>query len=145
MIPAVFINQLIFKVCREVVDRLRHGRRFLLWNPADGIALVKKLRHVWYGRNRNLRRNKSNHSPSYTGEKIMIATSNIGRFLSTLTLGIVTAVGWASAQSHDPKDSLDDWMSVTRVGSFEISPDGQFFYYTSNAGDSGTRRSFGYR
>ena len=72
----------------------------------------------------------------------MLATSNIGRFLSTLTLGIVTAAGWASAQSQDPKYSLDDWMSVTRVGSFEISPDGQFFYYTSNAGDSGTREIF---
>ncbi|WP_420635140.1 prolyl oligopeptidase family serine peptidase [Candidatus Palauibacter sp.] len=38
--------------------------------------------------------------------------------------------------------SLDDWLSVSRVGEFVWSPDGDDLYYTSNADESGTRAIF---
>ncbi len=43
-----------------------------------------------------------------------------------------------SGQSY----TLDDWMTVSSVGSFLWSPDGRFIYFTSNAAPSGTREIF---
>ena len=38
--------------------------------------------------------------------------------------------------------SLDDWLSVSSVSAFVWSADGTALYYTSDAGDSGTREIF---
>ncbi len=43
-----------------------------------------------------------------------------------------------SGQSY----TLDDWMTVSSVGSFLWSPEGRFIYFTSNAAPSGTREIF---
>ena len=61
-----------------------------------------------------------------------------------LASGVLAAVLVATnaqptlAQQH----TLDDWMTVSSVSSFEWSPDGRFFYYTSNAASSGTADIF---
>lgn len=39
----------------------------------------------------------------------------------------------AAAQPY----TLDDWMTVSSVGSFELSPDGRWIYFTSNAAPTG--------
>ncbi|HSR43096.1 MAG TPA: hypothetical protein VLL48_13005, partial [Longimicrobiales bacterium] len=46
--------------------------------------------------------------------------------------------GSASGQSYD----LDDWMTISSVGSFTWSPDGRWLYYTSDAGPGGTDEIF---
>lgn len=55
-----------------------------------------------------------------------------------LALALGPAVPDASAQRY----TLDDWMTVSSVGSFEWSPDGAYIYYTSNAAESGTDEIF---
>jgi dipeptidyl aminopeptidase/acylaminoacyl peptidase len=48
----------------------------------------------------------------------------------------------ASGQQRPQAYSLDDWMTVTSVGEFVWAPDGSAIYYTSDAGDSGTKEIF---
>lgn len=48
----------------------------------------------------------------------------------------------AGAQSQSATYSLDDWMTVTSVSAYVLSPDGRFIYYTSDAGSSGTTEIF---
>ena len=38
--------------------------------------------------------------------------------------------------------TLDDWMTVSSVGSYQWSPDGGYLYFTSNAASSGTAEIF---
>ena len=54
---------------------------------------------------------------------------------------LATSVG-AGAQSRSATYSLDDWMTVTSVSAYVLSPDGRFIYYTSDAGSSGTTEIF---
>src|SRR6266545_1678488 len=57
-----------------------------------------------------------------------------------MTVAAVTVV--AGSQQRRAPYTLDDWMTVTSVGSFVWSPDGTQIYYTSDAGDSGTDEIF---
>ena len=50
--------------------------------------------------------------------------------------GLIPPAAGASAQS------LEDWLSVSRVGEFAWSVDGEHVFYTSNADESGTRAIF---
>ncbi|WP_423930299.1 prolyl oligopeptidase family serine peptidase [Candidatus Palauibacter sp.] len=63
---------------------------------------------------------------------------------SRLFLSALHATALASALCARPAfaQSLDDWLSVSRVGEFVWSADGDAFYYTSNAHDSGTLAIF---
>ena len=60
------------------------------------------------------------------------------------TLAVVSVPAAVSALVPRPvsAQSLDDWLSVSRVGEFVWSNDGDAFYYTSNAHDSGTSGIF---
>ena len=60
------------------------------------------------------------------------------RFHATAAVLIVLA--GAVPGSH--AQSLDDWLTVSRVGEFAWSVDGEHIFYTSNADDSGTRAIF---
>ena len=60
-----------------------------------------------------------------------------------LTLAAVAAMTVAvpavpAGQQRRAAYTLDDWMTMTSVGSFNWSPDGATIYYTSDVGDSGT-------
>src|SRR6266545_405329 len=57
-----------------------------------------------------------------------------------MTVAAVIVV--AASQQRRAPYTLDDWMTVTSVGSFVWSPDGTQIYYTSDAGDSGTDEIF---
>ena len=64
-----------------------------------------------------------------------------------LTLAAVAAMTIAApavpaGQQRRAAYTLDDWMTMTSVGSFNWSPDGATIYYTSDAGDSGTDEIF---
>ena len=58
-----------------------------------------------------------------------------GALLAALALAVPSA---AAAQRY----SLDDWMTVSSVGSFELSPDGRWIYFTSNAAPTGVAEIF---
>ena len=62
--------------------------------------------------------------------------------LHTLAWVSVPAVVSALALRAASAQSLDDWLTVSRVGEFVWSADGDAFYYTSNAHDSGTSGIF---
>ena len=63
---------------------------------------------------------------------------------SRLFLSALHATAFAFVLCARPAftQSLDDWLSVSRVGEFVWSADGDAFYYTSNAHDSGTLAIF---
>lgn len=64
-------------------------------------------------------------------------------FALTVTAATVAIFSAAPAgQQRRAAYTLDDWMTVTSVGSFTWSPDGAALYYTSDAGDSGTDEIF---
>lgn len=66
------------------------------------------------------------------------------RVTHVLVLGLALTLTWGvlGASAQETKYSLDDWMTVSRVGSFVWAPDGETIYYTSNAGSSGTYEVF---
>ena len=61
--------------------------------------------------------------------------------LTAVALAAVLAAAPAGQQRRTTY-SLDDWMTMTSVGSFAWSADGATIYYTSDAGDSGTDEIF---
>src|SRR5689334_14884332 len=60
----------------------------------------------------------------------------------TLALSSTAVRGQQSPRRAPANYSVDDWMTMTSVGSFVYSPDGQTIYFTSDAGDSGTDEIF---
>lgn len=58
--------------------------------------------------------------------------------LALLALLAVPTAGVGQQPTYD----LDDWMTVSRVGSFVWAPDSRAIYYTSNAANSGTDEIF---
>ncbi|MDE2944883.1 MAG: prolyl oligopeptidase family serine peptidase [Gemmatimonadota bacterium] len=56
------------------------------------------------------------------------------------TAAVLLLLACAVPQSH--AQSLDDWLSVSRVGEFAWSVDGEHIFYTSNDDESGTRAIF---
>lgn len=59
------------------------------------------------------------------------------------TLVTLALVGVASATAVDAQTyTVDDWMTVSEVGSFLWSPDGRALYYTSNAAPTGADAVF---
>jgi len=62
--------------------------------------------------------------------------------ITWIVAGAVLAVAPAWAQPNPKRYTLDEWMTVTSVGSFAWSPDGAAIYFTSDAGDSGTDEIF---
>lgn len=58
------------------------------------------------------------------------------------TAAAVTASIGVYGQPARRNYTLDDWMTMTAVGSFVWSPDGASLFYTSDAGDSGTDEIF---
>ena len=71
-----------------------------------------------------------------------MTTNTRMHLIAIVALALVTsttAVRGQQAPRRAPANySLDDWMTMTSVGSFVWAPDGQTIYYTSDAGDSGT-------
>ena len=63
-------------------------------------------------------------------------------FHTLATVSLVSAVVSALASRPASAQSLDDWLTVSRVGEFVWSTDGDAFYYTSNAHPSGTSGIF---
>jgi dipeptidyl aminopeptidase/acylaminoacyl peptidase len=64
------------------------------------------------------------------------------RSLAAVAMAIAAATASPTGQARRSAYTLDDWMTMTSVGSFVWSPDGQTIYYTSDAGDSGTDEIF---
>ncbi|WP_420447724.1 prolyl oligopeptidase family serine peptidase [Candidatus Palauibacter sp.] len=56
----------------------------------------------------------------------------------SMAFGVV----FTAATSPVAAQSLDDWLTVSRVGEFAWSADGEHIFYTSNADESGTRAIF---
>ena len=60
-----------------------------------------------------------------------------------IAAAIAAALSAAPAgQQRRSAYTLEDWMTMTSVGSFAWSPDGSTIYFTSDAGDSGTDEIF---
>ena len=59
-------------------------------------------------------------------------------YLYFILIGNIALPHYSWAQDY----TLDDWMTISSVNAFEWSPDGQYFYYTSNAAASGTYNIF---
>ena len=55
---------------------------------------------------------------------------------------VATALAAVAPPAPAHAQSLDDWLTVSRVGEFVWSADGDAFYYTSNAHPSGTQAIF---
>jgi hypothetical protein len=65
------------------------------------------------------------------------------RGLTAAAAGLLAALSiGAPARAVAQPYTLDDWMTVSSVGSFEWSPDGRWIYFTSNAAPSGTAEIF---
>ena len=65
------------------------------------------------------------------------------RLLLAIATGAAAAFSaTAAGQQRRASYTLDDWMTVTNVGSFAWAPDGATIYYTTDAGDSGTDEIF---
>ena len=64
------------------------------------------------------------------------------RASTCVLLAAALPVAGVRAQQGASRYSLDDWMTVTSVSSFVLSPDGRTIYYTSDAGTSGTTEIF---
>jgi len=61
-----------------------------------------------------------------------------GALIRTTGLAALTALVAAGGAGGVSAQSLDDWLTVSGVGEFVWSPDGEALYYTSNADASGT-------
>ncbi|MCH8268574.1 MAG: S9 family peptidase [Acidobacteria bacterium] len=63
-------------------------------------------------------------------------------FANSILLFALACLALSPSATAQQTYSLDDWMTVSSVGSFVWSPDGTHFIYTSTAGDSGTTEIF---
>jgi Tol biopolymer transport system component len=62
--------------------------------------------------------------------------------VAAVAIAIAALTAAPAGQQRRGPYTLDDWMTITSVGSFVWSPDGQTIYYVSDAGDSGTDEIF---
>ena len=72
----------------------------------------------------------------------LLRTLHATAALAAPAAALVPAAAVAAIPQPASAQSLDDWLSVSRVGEFVWSPDGDAFYYTSNAHASGTSGIF---
>lgn len=90
--------------------------------------------------------NRSHHPPRAPRRLVVALHAITAAFVSTAVFvpAAISAPVAVSLLAPRPAaaQSLDDWLTVSRVGEFAWSVDGDALYYTSNAHASGTRAIF---